>query len=167
VCVCVCVRLKQIVEQAEFKPNVAFIFAACWSSWHAVPRLKSAFQRDTIQAFLKTTKEHHLNKGPCPSPTPQIQRDEAGPGNSDYGGSRIGRQGLLHPPAQRDASDAAMHAGEWSGLPAAADSTSAYVRAAAVEALSHRVARAPADSVLQKETSVSPFNRMKQFLTLG
>ena len=152
----------QIAEQAEFKPNAAFIFAACWSSWHAVPRIKSAFQRDTIQAFLKTTKEHHLNKGPCPRPPPQIQEDDAG-------GGGIGRRGVLDPPARRDASDVAMHAAlassEWSPLPAAAVSTTAYVRAAAQEALSHRVARAPADSVLEKETAASPLNRMKQFLT--
>lgn len=157
---CGCVgTTSQIAEQAEFKPNTAFIFAACWSSWHAVPRIKTSFQRDTIQAFLKTTKEHHLNKGPCPSPPPQIQKHEAGPASGDHRGSGIGRQGLPHALAQRDASDAAMHA--------ALDGTSAYVRAAALQALSHRVARAPDDSALEKQTAASPFKRIRQFLTGG
>lgn len=55
----------EVVQQAEFIPNSVFVFAACHSSWHAVPRMTQRYERNTIQAFISAPSPFKSEKGPC------------------------------------------------------------------------------------------------------
>jgi len=60
----------KIREQVPFIPNSAFVFSPCKSSWHAVPefRTQGSTQRDTIQAFIKSTATfERVDQKECPS----------------------------------------------------------------------------------------------------
>mmetsp|Transcript_43955 Transcript_43955/g.73206 ORF Transcript_43955/g.73206 Transcript_43955/m.73206 type:complete len:159 (-) Transcript_43955:291-767(-) len=58
-----------IANQAQFVPNSVFVFASCFTSWHAVPRIKKQFTRDTIQAFIHSPRSlKDVKKQKCPAP---------------------------------------------------------------------------------------------------
>mmetsp|Transcript_23374 Transcript_23374/g.51116 ORF Transcript_23374/g.51116 Transcript_23374/m.51116 type:complete len:488 (-) Transcript_23374:365-1828(-) len=60
----------EVAEQAHFVPNSVFVFASCFSSWHAVPQISTQFTRDTIQAFIHSPRGQlkDVGKTECPKP---------------------------------------------------------------------------------------------------
>jgi len=56
----------EVIEQTEFIPNSVFVFSSCFSSWHAVPKIKESYVRDTIQAFIRNPKKIKVEKQKCP-----------------------------------------------------------------------------------------------------
>eukprot|EP00240_Pyramimonas_obovata_P013932 CAMPEP_0118957918 /NCGR_PEP_ID=MMETSP1169-20130426/62356_1 /TAXON_ID=36882 /ORGANISM="Pyramimonas obovata, Strain CCMP722" /LENGTH=197 /DNA_ID=CAMNT_0006906021 /DNA_START=1135 /DNA_END=1728 /DNA_ORIENTATION=+ len=61
----------EVKFQAPFVPNSMLAFAACWHSWHMVPKVEEHVMRDTLQGFVgssttrATRQSREFKKVPC------------------------------------------------------------------------------------------------------